>query len=183
MKISMLFLSLAFLFIGACGRGETQQSPKQSDVLIDNIDAVPFENKMLPSTSSRDLVESYSNIPEFGDVVTFIENNAVLPNRASKLKTYHRYYSRDTQSSEFSIVAIYLHDRFGIPHHSDYIAIPNMHQAYFVHYDNLPMIMDGGCSVITIRFDLNNMKFFKTNDPFSKKTDRNLYDGICNGYA
>ena len=145
------------------------------------------------SASDVDTTEDQTTIPieklpysatQFIDAVSFIEDNAKLPARVAPLRSYSRYYAKQPQDSDYDMMAVFINKSLATPQNDEYVKIlTNLQNAYFAPYDHLPIFLDGGCGVVRIFFNSQNMKFKKLRDPFSNYSDKTLYDGICNGSA
>ena len=160
-RIALYFYFLIAIFISACSVSHDDSSDNQITIPIEKL--------------------AYS--PEIISAVNFIENNVTLPSRVEPLKSYSRYYAKQPQGSDYDIMAVFISNSYTSRLNNDYVGIPDLQNAYFSQHDKLPIILDGGCSVVTVYFNSQTMKFRKIGDPFSSSLDRTLYDGICNGLA
>jgi len=158
-RMALCFYFLIAIFISACSGSYDESS--------DNQITIPTEKL------------AYS--PEFISAVNFIENNVTLPSRVEPLKRYSRYYAKQPQGSDYDIMAVYIINPYGRRYNMGDVEIPNLQNAYFSQHGKLPVIFDGGCSMVTVYFNSQTMNFRKTHDWFPGKPDKTLYDGICNG--
>jgi hypothetical protein len=123
-------------------------------------------------------------------LVAKIENTTVLPPGAGKLSDYDRYYGRATMafltpdsSGERDVIAgVWLKHRSATPVQRGAIPIPGQAGAYSLGPDgNLPLVSDGGCSVLTVYFDLKTQTFlFRGNRPPAATP---AITAVCNGVA
>ena len=90
---------------------------------------------------------------EHDSLMALIESRIELPQGASPLNGYARYYSMDQQGM---VVAIYtsLHD---LPQNKFY-DLPIGRRRWVDDYRALPLISEGGCGVIEITFDPRTQK-------------------------
>lgn len=90
-----------------------------------------------------------------------IERQVKLPVEAATLDHYARYYAADGNE----IVAIYISQ---VDPSNPYYDLPRGQRRWLADHRNLPAINDGGCSVVSIRYN-----------PATRKADTPL----CNGKA
>lgn len=103
--------------------------------------------------------------PTITSEIATLESSVVLPEGADRLDAYGRFYSDSGRTIEAvyvssGMVGHELSDRIG----RQEIA-PNV---YLVGFGNLPIIMDGGCSVLTLSYD---------------RQTRAITGPVCNGMA
>ena len=123
------------------------------------------------------------------DLVAKIESTSVLPPGAAKLADYDRYYGRATMafltpdgSGERAVIAgVWLKHGPAMPMQRGAIAIPGRTGAYSLGSDgNLPLATDGGCSVLTMYFDLKTQAFlFRGSRPPAATP---AITAVCNGF-
>ncbi len=121
-------------------------------------------------------------------LVAKIESTSVLPPGAARLADYDRYYGRAMMaflapdgSGERSVIAgVWLKHGPTMPRQNGATAIPGQAGAYSLGPDgNLPLVMDGGCSVLTLYFDLKTQTFlFRGARPPAATP---AYTAVCNG--
>jgi hypothetical protein len=121
-------------------------------------------------------------------LVAKIESTSVLPPGSAKLADYDRYYGRATMaflapdgSGERDVIAgVWLKRGPTMPLQRGATAIPGQAGAYSLGPDgNLPLVMDGGCSVLTLYFDLKTRAFlFRGNRPAVATP---AITAVCNG--
>ena len=89
-----------------------------------------------------------SGVPPNGhdQAMTEIEQEVRLPTTAFKLENYARYYARDGSR----IIGVYITTVDPKNHHFD---LPVGQNRWVSETDDLPVINDGGCSVITVSYD------------------------------
>jgi hypothetical protein len=101
-------------------------------------------------------------------LVSKIEGASVLPPGAAKLADYDRYYGRATMaflapdgSGEREVIAgVWLKRGPTMPRQNGAVPIPGQAGAFSLGPDgNLPLVSDGGCSVLTVYFDLKTQAF------------------------
>lgn len=90
-----------------------------------------------------------------------IERQVQLPEGAAPLDGYARYYAIEGNE----IVAIYISL---VDPTNPYYDLPRGQRRWLADHRNLPVINDGGCSVVSVRYD-----------PVTRKADTPL----CNGEA
>jgi hypothetical protein len=97
-----------------------------------------------------------------------LESEAVMPRRAAKLAGYERYYVRakmvfhmpDETTDERDVIAgVWL---LGGTHQDGAVPIPGHAGAFSLPSGILPLVYDGGCSVLTVYFDLKTQTFLFT---------------------
>jgi hypothetical protein len=93
------------------------------------------------------------------NLVERIEAHITLPPTAGSLSNFNRYYAKKKSSSKKLLIGLYLNKTFN-PHSGEDINI--------VDESKLPHVLDGGCGVIYMQYDIDN--------------DR-LIDIKCNGNA
>ncbi|MEP7209265.1 MAG: hypothetical protein ABI740_00380 [Alphaproteobacteria bacterium] len=121
-------------------------------------------------------------------LVSKIETTAVLPPGASKLTDYDRYYGRATMaflaadgSGERDVIAgVWLKRGPTMPRQNGAVPVPGQAGAFALGSDgNLPLVSDGGCSVLTLYFDLKTQAFlFRGPRPPSATPP---ITAVCNG--
>jgi hypothetical protein len=109
-----------------------------------------------------------SDAPVDPALVAKIESTSVLPPGAAKLADYDRYYGRatmafltPTESGERDVIAgVWLKRGPTMPRQNGAVPIPGHAGAFSLGSDgNLPLVSDGGCSVLTVYFDLKTQTF------------------------
>jgi hypothetical protein len=131
-----------------------------------------------------------SDAPVDPDMVTTIESQAVLPPGAAKLADYDRYYGRatmafltPTDSGEHDVIAgVWLKRGPTMPRQNGAVPIPGHAGAFSLGSNgNLPLVSDGGCSVLTLYFDIKTQTFlFRGARPPSATPP---ITAVCNGVA
>jgi hypothetical protein len=131
-----------------------------------------------------------SDAPVDPDMVTTIESQAVLPPGAAKLADYDRYYGRatmafltPTESGERDVIAgVWLKRGPTMPRQNGAVPIPGHAGAFSLGSNgNLPLVSDGGCSVLTLYFDIKTQTFlFRGARPPSATPP---ITAVCNGVA
>jgi hypothetical protein len=104
------------------------------------------------NSCSRDAAPSSHNLTRL-DIRIIESKVGILPGGRS-LQDYRRYYAGRSEDGKYFVVGIYIYDsKSGVD---------------IVSYDKLPVIFDGGCDVISVRYNF----------------DDELVDSIkCNGVA
>lgn len=100
-------------------------------------------------------VETKNNILTL-DLIKKIESNLTLPQNAFPLSAYIRYYAYKKVSKKQYIVAVFVRGESGVG------------RVEIIDFKNLPIIFDGGCDVIEVRYSLNKKK---------------IISSYCHGYA
>ena len=147
--------------------------------------------------------------PEIITAIMSIERDAVLPHNAESKGFYTRFYALDEEGPPTFIRGVFIYpamektvlrgaDEYGnekfisefiqkTPNQNIFIQIPKLPNVYFVKANNLPLIMDGGCSVIIVEYDLDKKMLLWTKEVIHKlgqniATER-IVHGFCNGHA
>jgi len=93
-------------------------------------------------------------------VVDHIERNIVLPREAADKKDYDRYYTIKLSSEKKEIHAVFLQKGGFAKYYSNLHAnenrIHSRENAFFVAWEDLPIVMDGGCGVINLSYELTD---------------------------
>jgi len=121
-------------------------------------------------------------------MVLKIESASVLPPGAGKVAEYDRYYGRATMAflapdgpGERDVIAgVWLKRGPTMPRQIGAVPVPGQAGAFSLGSDgNLPLVMDGGCSVLTLYFDLKTETFlFRGNRPPARTPP---ITAVCNG--
>ena len=105
------------------------------------------------------VVESRANpngwVPD-ADVIAVLERTIKLPAGATTLEHYNRYYTGVIESGHRKLVATYV----GEDGRGKIMVVDSV--------SALPGILDGGCGVISVEYDVTDHRFLKV---------------LCNGYA
>jgi hypothetical protein len=131
-----------------------------------------------------------SDAPVDPALVGKIETEVVLPPGAARLADYDRYYGRatmafltPTESGERDVIAgVWLKRGPTMPHQNGAVPIPGHAGAFSLGANgNLPLVSDGGCSVLTLYFDLKTQTFlFRGARPPAATP---AITAVCNGVA
>ena len=158
-----LFLILSLLIITSCSQGENiKVNPDASDDVIEG--------------------ETPSIDAEFIRAVQHIEKTVIMPPYANTLSSYSRYYARVSRDGKPFIYGIFLDSTFDKNYSKS--EVPNIQGAYQVpsQYD-LPLIMDGGCAIVSVYFDVENYALLPMVYIDKSKPADKIFTAICNGYA
>ena len=145
---------------------------------------------------SGQIVESSSEVAP--ETILLLEQEMVMPPNAGTLEGYTRYYAAgkfaDEPSRDREVVIGVLVRRLEPldPSRSTASPVAGVEGAFIVPgVDSLPVIYDGGCSVITVYFDRATEKFFlpwaeEGAGPYGGAVRAALASGasgLCNGVA
>jgi len=97
---------------------------------------------------------STPNEREQDRLMAFIENRVELPKNASPLNAYARYYAKDGHGR---IVGVYT-NLPGLPK-NEFYDVQIGHRKWVDDYRALPMIFEGGCGVVSFKFNPQTQKF------------------------
>lgn len=114
------------------------------------------------------------------DTISYIEARVTMPRGAEPLEAYDRYYAMKRINDRNVVHGVFLlrHsfgdiDRAGM----EAVPIPNVYRGA---PDDLPVVADGGCAVVTVYFDTLSFLFWQLEaDP----RDHLTAPAICNGEA
>jgi len=107
-----------------------------------------------------------------------VEQSVIMPEGADELGNYTRYYSLSDRDGKEIMIGIFVISDWDIE--PNRIPIQGLSDAYFVESDqHLPIIMDGGCDVVTIYFDLQDGRLIEFTGSGIIATDL----ATCNGVA
>lgn len=86
------------------------------------------------------LAAAQAPLPEAESVMTRIERAVAMPNGAGPLGVYGRYYTWESRADGVrKVLAVYVRE-----------ASPQRH---WVNQNELPLVMDGGCDIVTLTYD------------------------------
>jgi hypothetical protein len=91
------------------------------------------------------------------EVVRTIERQVVMPPRASPLAEYSRFYAPNRINGRTVVVGVFLRGADGLNWAVGNNAAPvdGVSGAYSVPADRLPVVLGGGCLVVSITFDVS----------------------------
>jgi len=113
-------------------------------------------------------------------MVRAIENQMVMPRRAKELELYDRYYAYDHVSGREVIAGVYVLRKSSEARVVDGAApVPNVKNAFTTPQEYMPPIVDGGCSVVRLYFDLTTESLIWIRNEGSDAFEL----GVCNGHA
>ena len=131
--------------------------------------------------------------------IDYIEANVIMPppfmtgNEQIYKEEYARYYTFKDSSEKTEIIAIYIAldssalDKESLKNTSKFHKLNQYQSTYFTQLDNVPILLDGGCSMITYNFDLDRNELTKNlakiKDAKTGKMRKIPFHGECNGYA
>ncbi|MEP7209262.1 MAG: hypothetical protein ABI740_00365 [Alphaproteobacteria bacterium] len=117
-------------------------------------------------------------------LVTKIENQMVMPAGASALKSYRRYYSIGTKAGRRVINGLYSLGSDGLDRFTNATPIEGVPGAFTLRRGDVPLILDGGCGIVEMAFDLATQKpwAFRFSDR-NAKTDMTRPTAFCHGLA
>jgi len=111
-------------------------------------------------------------------IVQKIETTMEMPSGAEPLEEYRRYYAWSEQDGRRVVEGHFL--RYGGPDPSeDAESVPGLDRAYIWRERFLPRIMDGGCNMVTVYFDVEADALVGLKQRDSVETGL----GLCNGFA
>ncbi|UPT62570.1 MAG: hypothetical protein M0D54_19810 [Hyphomonadaceae bacterium JAD_PAG50586_4] len=89
-----------------------------------------------------------------------IEDQMVMPRGAGPLELYSRYYAPDQLNGREVIVGVFLlRDALEETAHTGAVTVASIPNAFTMASRwQLPLVLDGGCSVVTIYFDLETQR-------------------------
>lgn len=88
-----------------------------------------------------------------------IENQMIMPRRARPLELYDRYYASDQADGREIIVGVFLlRKTFGARTWAGAQPVAAITNAFTTSRAELPVIADGGCSVVRIYFDMTTAR-------------------------
>lgn len=135
---------------------------------------------------------------EIIEAIQYIEAHAVLPERADKISEYQRFYAvfdekgkhgafkSPGNKQDHDIIAIYVQNLRHGGYFKNAVQVDGKNGAFFTDIERLPVISDGGCSVISLWFNIDKRTFFKLSDlkaEIPELKESKHYDGMCNGLA
>lgn len=113
--------------------------------------------------------------------VQAIEAQIVMPGGAESLELYDRYYAFDELQGLEVVKGVFLLRRaFGAPRRGGVAAVAGVPNAFTMSGRQLPVIADGGCSVVTIYFDISTERLVSIS---LEGVDAEPELGVCNGRA
>ena len=115
------------------------------------------------------------------EAIRTIEARIEMPPDARPLDEYDRYYSGVRLSGREGVQGVLLLRRaFGDINRDAMTAVDGMANVYRGDADSLPLVSDGGCSVVTLYFDLASQQFVELHrEGLSIERAR----AVCNGVA
>jgi hypothetical protein len=115
------------------------------------------------------------------ETIRAIEDQVVMPRRAQQLDLYDRYYAPDHVDGHEMIVGVFvLRSSFGGRARDSATPAPTIANAFITSRSQLPAIADGGCSVVTVYFDVATQRLLPIR---LEGVDADPATGVCNGYA
>ena len=110
-----------------------------------------------------------------------IEYQVVMPRRAWSLDLYDRYYAPDNVDGREIIVGVFLlRSSFGGRARDGAAPASTIANAFTTSRSQLPTILDGGCSVVTVYFDVATQRLLPVH---LEGVDADPELGVCNGHA
>ncbi len=100
----------------------------------------PPSARVVQKFSTADLKDGPLDEAQMKAAIDYIEGHVQMPDGAKPLDQYARYYAQDPDKG-------FIHAVYTLPMDSKEAAA-----SHIVAYDKLPVIMDGGCSVIDVTF-------------------------------
>lgn len=98
-------------------------------------------------------------IQDITPLIYHIESTIILPSCADKLSQYSRFYAKSMFKGRSVIEGRYISVSWSKRDKSHSKSITNLEGAYITTSNELPLIMDGGCGVITLYFDIETNMF------------------------
>jgi len=143
---------------------------------INSVSVCPIEQKPMPTVDLELLT-----------IIRHIENTVVLPPEL-QIEDYHRFY----YIKEDNYYGLRIHAEYTIgvgPTSKYHIPLPTLDKAYLSHIDHIPLIMDGGCSVLHLAYDVKTQRFLSKGKTVIRSVlgetpDKEYnFDVTCNGQA
>lgn len=126
-----------------------------------------------PSASAQTSVSEVS--------IRAIESQVVMPRGARNLELYDRYYALDQLNGREVVVGVFLlRSSFGGTARQGAVAVAAIPNVFTSPPQQLPVIADGGCSVVTIYFDVTTQRLMPIR---LERADVEPEFGACNGLA
>ena len=114
-------------------------------------------------------------------LVQAIETQLVMPSGAESLDRYDRYYAFDQLHGREVVIGVFLlRKASGTTTRAGASAVADVPNAFAIPRQKLPVIVDGGCSVVTIYFDIATQRLLSVN---REGADTEPELGVCNGRA
>ncbi len=154
---------------------------KQSE----NIVEAPYYEVIGYDTAGRPTLDDLPlSRNEVIQVLEFIERSAILPAEAGSKDSFDRFYSISwhTYDGRMLIEGTYV-DQLGreTDEGSSPFELPGISGAFLVEPKEMPRIMDGGCSVLKVYFDIERRELLRFRNFYSPSGG--VTNAICNGEA
>lgn len=108
-----------------------------------------------------------------------IESQIVMPRGARTLELYNRYYALDQLNGREVVVGVFLlRSSFGETVRQGAVTVAAIPNVFTALPQQLPLIADGGCSVVTVYFDLTTQRLLPI---LLEGVDAEPELGACNG--
>lgn len=104
-------------------------------------------------SAGRAHAQSADKVAVISKAAVQIERTVMMPESADVLENYTRYYAISDQHETEILIGIFVSSHWDTER--ERTPIQGLSNAYFVESDqHLPIIMDGGCGIVTVYFDL-----------------------------
>jgi len=94
------------------------------------------------------------------EMVRYIENMVAMPERATALHTYDRFYVAAKLEGRDVIIGIFLKPPRQYCRDAA-AAVPGIQDAYTLPYESISFISDGACGIVSIYFDLKTNRLIR----------------------
>lgn len=115
------------------------------------------------------------------ETIRTIESRIEMPPGARPLEEYDRFYSGGRLSGREGVQGVLLlRETFTHVSRGEMAPVEGMANVYRADADSMPLVADGGCSVVTLYFDLASQEFVELHrEGLSVERAR----AVCNGVA
>lgn len=115
------------------------------------------------------------------ETIATMEAQAQMPRGAEAIEAYDRYYAAHRIDDRTVVRGVFLlRSSFGDIDRAGMTAVPDMPNVYRGAAEDIPVVADGGCAVVTMYFDPQSNHFLQLEaDPRAHLTAPSL----CNGEA
>ncbi len=115
------------------------------------------------------------------ETIATMEARAQMPRGAEALQAYDRYYAPQRIEDRNVVRGVFLlRSSFGDIDRAGMTAVPDRPNVYRGAVEDIPVVADGGCAVVTMYFDIESNHFLQLEaDP----RDHLTAPSLCNGEA
>jgi hypothetical protein len=113
------------------------------------------------------------------EAISYLEAHVILPDSAGPLESYDRYYSMGRVGERDVIQGVYLLRRaFGGVERNGMAPVSGRLGVFRGAADDLPVVADGGCAVVSVYFDIEARDFLMLQVEGSEEPPT---PALCNG--